>query len=91
MSFTIRSFFLITIFSLALAGCSTDESASPKTTGKKSDAVEAVKSGTGKAAEKVSKGMQTAGEATGNALQKAGQASQDAGQATGEAVRGDKK
>ena len=95
VNLTIRSFLLITIFSLVLIGCSTEESVSPETTGKESDAAGAVKSGTGNAAETVGKGMRTAGEATEKALQTAGEATgkalQTAGQATGEAVGGDKK
>ena len=102
MSFTIRSFLLIAIFSLVFAGCSTNESASPESTGEGSDATEAVERGTSKAAEKVSEGvrtageatgkaLQTAGEATGRALQTAGEATKDAGETAGEAVVGEKK
>ena len=91
MKLTIRSFLLITIFSLVFAGCTNDESMSPEASEKESGAAGAVKSGTGKAAETVSKGMQTAGEATGKALQTAGEATKGAGEAAGKAVAGDKK
>ena len=99
---TVCSFFLVTIFSLVLAGCATDDPASPDSTGKESDAAGALKSDTNKAAETAGTGVKAAGDATGKALEKAGDATgkalktagdatKDAGKATGEAIGGDKK
>ena len=86
---TVCSFFLVTIFSLVLAGCATDDPASPDSTGKESDAAGALKSDTNKAAETAGTGVKAAGDATGKALKTAGDATKDAGKATEEAIGGE--